>query len=132
MGARTLTASVIAALLCLGSVSWAEAAAFTKVTGQNETVRIGSHASWDTNCQGGPARVEIVAQPQHGHLSAQDGPITVTRVDRGSRRCLGQSIMGRVVFYTPQPGFVGLDQFYYVSISRKGTPIPHRGVVDVR
>lgn len=114
------------------TTTMARAAAFTKTTGEGATVRLGSHATWDKSCQGTPARIEIVQAPQHGRLSSRVETITITRVDYGTHGCLGHQALATAVYYTPQPGFIGTDRFYYTSITRKGGPVPQNGTVIVR
>ena len=124
------TLAVVAAVTF--STGNAEAGSFHVTTSAGKTVRIASHAQWDKSCAGVPSPVQVTTPPQHGALSTRTEATTITRVERGSERCMGHQIAGNVVYYTPSSGFHGVDEFAYQVTSQSGGLIDNDATVNVR
>jgi hypothetical protein len=92
------------------------------------------YASWNSStcAPNPPPQVVLHSQPQHGTVTIRPGMSTIRLVREGkSKACLGVTIPGTVVAYTPSPTFRGTDGFDYTITSVNG--VYHDTVVlDVR
>ena len=123
---------ITVAALSMSALGTAQAGYFKRVTAAGQPVRIASHATWNADCDGGPAKVEVVVPPEHGRLVGIRRPTTITRIERGSGTCRGHRIEAEAVIYRPALGFRGVDGFNYTSTTANGTVLPHQALVDVR
>ena len=90
-------------------------------TGQEAVIR--TYASWNSStCDPNPPpHVVLHSQPQHGTVTIRPGMSTIRLVREGrSKACLGVTIPGTVVAYTPSPAFRGADGFDYTITSANG------------
>lgn len=89
-----------------------------------QEARVQSYAFWDTKTctQNGTPQITVLNQPQHGTVAIRPGTSTISRVrDGGQTYCVGTTLPGTVVAYTPAAGFRGTDQFDY-NITNPGQP----------
>jgi hypothetical protein len=100
--------------------------------GQEAVIR--NYGSWNSStcAPNPPPQVVLHSQPQHGTVTIRPGMSTIRLVREGkSKACLGVTIPGTVVAYTPSPTFRGTDGFDYTITSVNG--VYHDTVVlDVR
>ncbi|MEZ2222288.1 Ig-like domain-containing protein [Rhizobium sp. RCC_161_2] len=54
----------------------------------------------------------IIKQPARGKIDIEHGPVASKfSKDSTAYMCSGRTVQGNIIFYTPNPGFVGTDQF---------------------
>lgn len=129
----SLTACPIAAaLVTIAASSAAQAGAFVRITAAGHPVRIASLATWNADCVGAPALVEVVVPPTHGTLVGVEQLTTIMRIEAGGGECKGRRIKAEAVIYKPAPESRGTDQFAHTSTTSNGMVLPHHGAVDVR
>ena len=89
--------------------------------GQEAVIR--SYSSWNSStcAPNPPPQVVLRSQPQHGTVTIRPGMSTIRLVRDGKpKACLGVTIPGTVVAYTPSPTFRGTDGFDYIITSTNG------------
>lgn len=118
--------------LMASALTSAQAGSFVRVTTAGQPVRIASHATWNGDCEGGPALIEVVVPLAHGRLLGIEKPTTITRIEMGRGLCRGHRIEAEAMIYRPAPGFRGSDQFAFTSTTANGTVLTHQGMVAVR
>src|ERR1700743_3648050 len=88
---------------------------FSQEATAGEPSEIGHHARWDDTCEALDApRLTIERAPSHGNICVSRGPVelVVSRSHAGLR-CIGKSIKGVHVIYSPRAGFTGVDTVRY-------------------
>ncbi len=109
-----------------------DAIAATATAGHELVVR--TYASWNrSNCAPNPPpQIVLNGQPLHGMARVRPGTSTITRIrEGGSASCVGITMPGTTVAYTPDGRFAGQDVFDYTVTSVNG--VYHDTVtVDVR
>ncbi len=107
---------------------------FHRVIAAGPEAAIKTYSSWSSStCAANPPpQIVLRSRPQHGTVVIRPGSSTIRQVREGkSDACLGVTIPGTVVAYTPSPGFRGTDGFDYIITSTNG--VYHDTVVlDVR
>jgi hypothetical protein len=80
------------------------------------------YGNWKSDCSSHGGIVKVLTKPQHGKLTPVRENVTI-RASRFPRdmSCYGKQIPGFVVYYTPQPGFVGFDTFA-IEVTYPGHP----------
>ncbi|NTF41119.1 MULTISPECIES: hypothetical protein [Rhizobium] len=54
----------------------------------------------------------VVKEPAHGKVDVEHGPVAAKFAkDSPAFICSGKTVQGNIIFYTPNPGFAGTDQF---------------------
>ncbi|NLS17891.1 hypothetical protein HGP16_15110 [Rhizobium sp. P40RR-XXII] len=54
----------------------------------------------------------VVKAPAHGKIEVEHGPVAAKfPKDSNAYLCSGKAVQGNIVYYTPNPGFSGTDQF---------------------
>ncbi|GES42485.1 hypothetical protein RsS62_17370 [Rhizobium dioscoreae] len=54
----------------------------------------------------------VIKQPAHGKVDVEHGPVAAKfPKDSNAYLCSGKTVQGNIVYYTPNPGFSGTDQF---------------------
>src|SRR5664279_189727 len=92
------------------SLAFAEFRTRTVVGGQ--TTRMAVHTSWSKDCKTNGGKAKVLTQPQHGKLSNRIVETTIQHNRTGSdTSCVGRTIKGFEVNYTPQSNFHGTDNF---------------------
>ena len=82
-------------------------------TDAGQEVRVGAHASWGKACLPGPIPlIRVVDAPRHGSVTTRPGS-HVVRESLGNINCTGRKLPAVLVFYQPNPGFVGPDHLSY-------------------
>ena len=100
--------------------------------GQEAVIR--NYSSWNSStcAPNPPPQVMLRSQPQHGTVTIRPGMSTIRLIREGkTKACLGVTIPGTVVAYTPSPGFRGTDEFDYSITSTNGV-YHDTAVLDVR
>jgi hypothetical protein len=110
---------VLVLLVSAVAMAIAAAAPFTEYVSQEaiagEPSEIGHHARWDEACEALEApRLTIERAPNHGNICVSRGPVelVVSRSHAGLN-CIGKSIKGVHVIYSPRLGFTGVDTVRY-------------------
>jgi hypothetical protein len=80
------------------------------------------YGNWKSDCSSHGGIVKVLTKPQHGKLTPVRENVTI-RASRFPRdmSCYGKQILGFVVYYTPQPQFVGFDTFA-IEVTYPGHP----------
>jgi hypothetical protein len=93
--------------------------AFTEYVSQETTAgepsEIGHHARWDDTCEALDApRLTIERAPSHGNICVSQGPVdVVVSRSHAGLSCIGKSVKGLHVIYSPRSGFTGVDTVRY-------------------
>lgn len=83
-----------------------------------EENRLMTHSDYGEKCEGGPIpTVELTRHPEHGRVVVRE---SVETVMRPGHICHERKINGVGVFYIPEPGYVGIDEFAYHRNDEKG------------
>lgn len=73
--------------------------------------RLMTHSDYGERCEGGPVpTVELTRHPEHGSVVVRESTETV---NRPGHLCHARMIDGIGIFYIPEPGYVGTDEFAY-------------------
>lgn len=81
-------------------------------TGQE--VRIFTYVQHRSDCTQGPdPRITIRTPPAHGSATVRAGTVTIGPSRFGATDCSGRVLSGLGVWFVPEPGFSGADQFDY-------------------
>ncbi len=112
-------AAAIAGIFGLSTVAFADE---TRTVAAGKTTMINHHESWHGECEQGPlATIDITKQPSHGKINVT---IQMQKIEKneigGGDKCIGRSVKGVAVYYTPQNGFTGTDTFSYDRITADG------------
>ena len=64
-------------------------------------------------CQNGPRAQVRIRNPKHGRVSTKwvSRKIQANQVRSGGRKCVGRTMKGMAVYYTPNRGYRGADSF---------------------
>jgi hypothetical protein len=85
---------------------------FVRTTDAGHEVRISAYVQYSNNCtSAGDPHIEVKGKPAHGSVTVRSASIVVTRSRSGN--CLGYTLPGLEVWYTPEAGFQGSDRFDY-------------------
>jgi len=88
------------------------------VAGQE--LRVFTYGRWHRDCTPRPPpQIVLRTAPAHGTVSLRPGPTTVTFIREGEPDCTGHTYEGLGVWYVPDPGYHGVDQFGWDVISDK-------------
>lgn len=83
-----------------------------RTTDAGREVRISTYVQFSGQCTStGDPRIEVKGKPAHGSVTLRSTSIVVTRSSSGD--CLGYTLPGLAVWYTPEAGFQGSDRFDY-------------------
>jgi hypothetical protein len=104
-----------------------------RTTDAGTELRVYGYTRMETGCRPGePPRIVLLHPPAHGTVATRPGPSTIREVREGtSAACVGMTVPGIHVWYTPAPGYHGTDRFDWNVISRGGT-FHDTAVVEVR
>lgn len=81
----------------------------TAIPGEENRFMVHSH--YGNECEGGPIpTVELTRNPEHGRVIVRE---SVETVMRPGHLCHGRRIDGIGIFYIPEPGYLGTDEFAY-------------------
>jgi hypothetical protein len=94
-------------------------------------VRIAVHSHWNADCTpAGDPEIVLHARPKHGLVSFRPQTAVVTH-SRFGVSCIGKTLPGIGVWYTPDQGFTGRDWFDYDIVSRQHVA-RDTAIIDVR
>lgn len=101
-------------------------------TTAGQEVRIFTYVQHRSDCSQGPdPRITIRTPPAHGTATVRPGTITIGPSRFGATDCSGRSLSGLGVWFVPEPGFRGTEQFDYEVQFTNG--VAHdTAMVDVR
>jgi hypothetical protein len=84
-----------------------------------------THAHWDANCHALEVpRIDITKQPAHGTVDVAEGDFPVRRKRLGNSPCIGITVHGAGLYYTPAVGYRGADVLAY-DVRSSGLPALH-------
>ncbi|HEX7908601.1 MAG TPA: DUF2846 domain-containing protein [Paraburkholderia sp.] len=90
-------------------------------TGGKE-VKLSWHATWSKECVAGQAPdLTFIREPAHGHVEVKNESFQLTNTATMTAPCDGTTVLGKVVYYTPDPDYHGDDQVDYRISSRYRT-----------
>lgn len=117
-GSKWLSAMVVGLVASAGLFAARSQAAVervTHVTTAGKAAEIGHHARWNANCDSAAApRLSIEQPPAHGRLCVVPGPIRPVMSRSGvGLNCVGRTIEGVHVVYSPHAAFTGIDTLRY-------------------
>ena len=117
MPMRTFLKGLCAGLLLPAAIAGAQQASTVELerrTSEGREVRLSTEVSWDRQCQRqGTPVVTVVAPPASGDIGTRPASKTVQGNLVGSTSCAGMRMEGVGVYYTPRPGFQGIDEVRY-------------------
>ena len=120
----------------LGFSSQAAADDFQKSARSGQKSLMRQYANFNIlDCSPHAGKVSVVKQPANGTLSTAAAPyiIDINRFTGTRSRCAGKRVIGLNVYYTPNRGFRGTDQFTVRAIYREGSfSATDRFTVEVR
>jgi hypothetical protein len=135
-------AAALAALVAGGIAALPPAAAqnfvprertLRRTTEAGTELRVYGYTRMESGCRPGePPHIVLLHPPAHGTAATRPGPSTIREVREGtSAACVGMTVPGIHVWYTPAPGYHGTDQFDWNVISPAGT-FHDTAVIEVR
>jgi hypothetical protein len=86
--------------------------------------------SFDKNCRPSEPRLTIEQQPAKGEVSFKPIPMA-TVLSSPSGHCIGKSMRGTAVVYTPRNGQTGIDRFAIAATSLSGEIGTRSFVVEI-
>ena len=87
-----------------------------------QEVKIFTYASFNRQCQSNnQPQITLRIRPAHGTVAIRPGQSTVSVIREGAPDCTGKTYLGTAVFYTPEPGYRGSDQFDYDVLNKDNT-----------
>jgi len=116
---RTLSGVFIVSLSVVAMATAVGAPLFTEYVSEEAIAgapsEIGHHARWDDACEALEApRITIERAPTHGNVCINRGDVNlVISRSRAGLRCIGKSISGVHVIYSPRSDFTGTDTIRY-------------------
>ncbi|WP_081078514.1 DUF2846 domain-containing protein [Burkholderia territorii] len=85
-----------------------------RVTINGKEVRLSRHATWNRQCIGGQAPdLVFIRQPAHGRIDVRDESFQLAGTTSTSNSCDGATVLGKAVYYIPNPDYRGPDQVDY-------------------
>jgi hypothetical protein len=111
---RRVTVSAAALALCLTATAWADGE-ISRTTPAGKEVLVRDHTEVTTSCTGSMPVIDITHPPAHGKVDVRPAHF-VFRAGSGYaavKSCEGRDVDGGGVWYTPQAGFKGVDDFSY-------------------
>ncbi|VWD50728.1 P lipoprotein [Burkholderia lata] len=85
-----------------------------RVTTNGKEVRLSRHATWNRRCIGGQAPdLAFIRQPAHGRIEVRDESFQLAGTASTPNSCDGATVLGKVVYYIPNPDYHGPDQVDY-------------------
>ena len=107
---RKLFASVLLAGFAATTIP---AAALDRTVPPNTTSMIDFVGSFDTRtCQNGPKPRVRIADPKHGRVTMEwtSRKVDASLLRAGNRKCVGTTMRGMAIYYTPNSGYTGRDK----------------------
>jgi hypothetical protein len=99
---------------CVGApIGGAKQSQFSRQIAPGKKTKITSASLVKQDCTfAGFPYTGVVKPPAHGKIDVEHGPVAAN-FPKGSPAyvCSGKSVQGNVIYYTPNPGFSGIDQF---------------------
>jgi hypothetical protein len=126
MRQRTGLAVLMALALASGG-ALAQSAPIQKTTPAGQPVKIRNHVKLSPGCGGSSPEIDFSPGPAHGKVEVKPDRFVFGKgyVSGGLRECEGREVDGVAIWYTPAPGFHGVDQFTW-SASFGGGSRSHR------
>jgi hypothetical protein len=91
-------------------------------TARGKEVRLSSHATWSKQCVGGEAPdLTFTHEPAHGRIEVRSEPFQLVHTASVIAPCEGATVFGKVVYYIPNPDYLGQDEVDYKIASRYRT-----------
>ncbi|WP_342767011.1 DUF2846 domain-containing protein [Trinickia dinghuensis] len=90
-------------------------------TTRGMSVRLSQHASWNKRCGAEQAPdLTFIREPAHGHVEVKAESFQLSKAMTTRAWCVGATVLGKAVYYIPDPDYHGDDQIDYRISS------PHR------
>lgn len=91
-------------------------------TARGKEVRLSSHATWSKQCVGGEAPdLTFIHEPAHGRIEVRSESFKLANTASTASPCDGATVLGKVVYYVPNPDYLGQDEVDYRIASRYRT-----------
>ena len=131
---KTIALQFALALFAISGVSaTAHANNFQKSTSSGRAVLVRHYGSWDKDCRAKEVpQIEVTEAPSHGTVSTRANTSKITDVRLGGEQCLGHSVAGVAVLYTPQAGYRGVDNFGMTATFADGKTVNDTATINVR
>lgn len=113
------TAVALLAALALPVVAHAQKSTpqehtWRRSTTAGQEVRIFTYVQHRSDCTQGPdPAITIHTKPAHGTATVRPGTVTIGPSRFGAVDCSGRSLSGLGIWFVPEAGFSGTDQFDY-------------------
>lgn len=83
-------------------------------TAAGKEVRLSRHAAWNKQCATQPAPdLTFIREPAHGHIEIKTESFQLASTVTTNALCIGATVVGKVVYYVPEPDYHGDDQVDY-------------------
>ena len=110
--------AVIAVAACLQpTLGYADSG--TAQTGHRTEMAV--HTRFDGQCRAARVEITLIKPPAHGTVTWGPKDSVIPAVNRNGvpqpPQCVGRTIPGVAIYYQPNPGFVGTDNFRYRRIN---------------
>ena len=105
---------------------------FHRSAAAGQEMRVFTYGGYHRDCSPlPPPQAVLRTLPAHGSVSIRPAPAAIRMTREGGTPCIGITVPGTVVFYTPAAGFHGADQFDWTVTTVRATA-HDAAVVDVQ
>ncbi len=109
-----------------------EARTLRRSTDAGREVRISTYSQHKSDCTPGrPPQISMGTKPAHGTTAIRPASVEGGKSRFGQIDCTGTVQSGLAIWYAPEAGFHGTDQFDFYVIDRNGTA-HDTAIVDVK
>ena len=124
---QLIGSAVLLALLVGTGGAQAQNAEILKTTPAGQPVKIRNHVKLSPGCGGGAPEIDFAPSPAHGTIAIRPDRFVLTKgwVSGSLLECEGREVDGVAIWYTPQPGFHGVEQLAW-TVSYGGGSRSHR------
>lgn len=93
-----------------------------RVTAGEKEVKLSWHATWNKQCVAGQAPdLTFIREPAHGHVEVRNESFQLANTATMTAPCDGTTVLGKIVYYIPDPDYHGDDHVDYRISSRYRT-----------
>ena len=126
-GALGAAAAVALAVVLAGNVAVAEQGPIRLTTKPGVAVKVRNHVKLDGGCAGSAPVIEFSPGPVHGKIEIRPDRFVYQSgyVSGSLLACVGRPVDGVAIWYTPDPGFHGVERFTW-TVSFGGGSHSHR------
>lgn len=128
---------LVSILIFMAFHSIAYADTVRKTVPANKVSAVGAHATYSqTNCFAGVIpQFRVLREPKHGSVSFKQ---QVFKLSKDAGRCAGTTVKGTAIYYKPERGYRGKDEFKlgFIMSMYEGEPrirnVVNRFVIEIK